>query len=337
MPHYIPTYNISEYYVLASSVIFYYDFTLTMAQEIKYLWSSKPRLVNVLVLLLRYISALDYIIVIWSTFARMDKSLLSTTGEGQLCREVGKVPGYIGAVCQGLTSVFLIIRLFAIMDKRRWILYLMVPFGVLNVLLSVVIIKTSVALEGSIGAPADAGPSTLDKETPACYLIPTKGHLMVASYASIILFDSLVFALTIGKVGLGGFRFMRQIHRSHTSIASILLRDGILLYAVLAFVNSSCFILYLLAGSVDGGYLANPTGFVFNYGTNTELVHAISVIIVSRMVFNLREAGTDIHEGTMEWHSRLEREVTAMRFRVPSTQATRCGSSSSLGCSVAGG
>ncbi len=37
------------------------------------------------------------------------------------------------------------------------------------------------------------------------------------------------------------------------------------------------------------------------------------------MVFNLREAGTEVYEGTKEWHSRIEREVESMQFRVPTT------------------
>ncbi len=37
------------------------------------------------------------------------------------------------------------------------------------------------------------------------------------------------------------------------------------------------------------------------------------------MIFNLREVGTEVYEGTMEWHSRIEREVPTMRFRVPTT------------------
>ncbi len=37
------------------------------------------------------------------------------------------------------------------------------------------------------------------------------------------------------------------------------------------------------------------------------------------MIFNLREAGTEVYEGTMEWQSRVEREVATMRFRVPIT------------------
>ncbi len=37
------------------------------------------------------------------------------------------------------------------------------------------------------------------------------------------------------------------------------------------------------------------------------------------MVFNLREVGTEVFEGTTEWRSRIEREVATMQFRVPTT------------------
>jgi len=56
------------------------------------------------------------------------------------------------------------------------------------------------------------------------------------------------------------------------------------------------------------------------------MTHALSAILVSRMVFNLREAGTEVHEGTMEWHSRVERETATMQlqqFRIPKTTGIR--------------
>jgi len=59
--------------------------------------------------------------------------------------------------------------------------------------------------------------------------------------------------------------------------------------------------------------------FVMSSGTNCELTHALSVILVSRMIFNLREVGSEVYEGTEEWRSRVEREVASMRFRVPTT------------------
>ncbi len=42
-------------------VAVYYDFILTMPQEIKHIWSSKFNLVNVLVIALRYITAFGYV------------------------------------------------------------------------------------------------------------------------------------------------------------------------------------------------------------------------------------------------------------------------------------
>ncbi len=59
-------------------VVFYYDFALTMPQEVKHIWSSKFKLVNVLVIALRYITALDYIPVLVLTFVPV---ISSGTGE----------------------------------------------------------------------------------------------------------------------------------------------------------------------------------------------------------------------------------------------------------------
>ncbi len=51
------------------------------------------------------------------------------------------------------------------------------------------------------------------------------------------------------------------------------------------------------------------------------------------MIFNLREAGTEVHEGTKEWHSRIERETATMQFqqfRIPKTTGIRDSLSDSL-------
>ncbi len=47
------------------AVVFYYDFALTMPQEIKYIWSSKWTLMNLLVITLRYITVLGYSIPVF--------------------------------------------------------------------------------------------------------------------------------------------------------------------------------------------------------------------------------------------------------------------------------
>ncbi len=89
--------NVDQYYLLASSgaiisftvfmrnerlgmiVLFYYDFALTLPQEIKHIWSSKLNVVNVLVISLRYITAFSYVPVLLVTFVdgvnKHDKSV----------------------------------------------------------------------------------------------------------------------------------------------------------------------------------------------------------------------------------------------------------------------
>ncbi|KLO16170.1 hypothetical protein SCHPADRAFT_223992 [Schizopora paradoxa] len=60
--------TVDQYYILASSVVFLYDFALTVPQEIKFLWNSKFKLVNGLVMALRYITVLGYIPVLLLAF-----------------------------------------------------------------------------------------------------------------------------------------------------------------------------------------------------------------------------------------------------------------------------
>ncbi len=99
----------NPYYVLASSgasnfkaftvtntsyhrddtvVVFYYDFALTMPQEIKHVWSSKLKLINVLVIALRYITALGYIPVLVLTFESVISSGSGETVSTNECCEV---------------------------------------------------------------------------------------------------------------------------------------------------------------------------------------------------------------------------------------------------------
>ena len=40
------------------------------------------------------------------------------------------------------------------------------------------------------------------------------------------------------------------------------------------------------------------------------------------MIFNLREAGTEVYEGTEEWRSRIERTTRNMNFRTVTDSST---------------
>jgi len=242
-------------------------------------------------------------------------------------KKLSKLPGILGIVCQGLTLAFLIIRLFAIYDKKAWILYVTVPSALINIALS------SFAL-----ADADASPAfnlqtkfagiSLEEFSSSCLVAPSlngDGHLLryELSYIAIILFDTLVFFLSVAKMGRM-YRAKRLFHPE--SIVNILLRDGIILYATLTFSNAFNFVALMLDiraedNPIKGLLKFNALLFEVSSGTNGELTHAMSAIFVSRMVFNLREAGTEIYEGTEEWRSRIERSTgdRDMQFRIPTS------------------
>jgi len=238
---------------------------------------------------------------------------------------MGKIPGILGVICQALTLAFLIIRLFAIYDKRRWVLYATVPFGLLNVVLSSFAIGTS-------GLTPVAIVFRFEGEVVAsCFAQPNPGSnvsalLFKLSYIFIILFDAFIFLLAVARTGK--MYRAKQLYRSHSSIVSILLRDGTMLYAILAISNISSFVFLMLFMNGADAAFNSVSSFIFvvSSGTNGEMTHALSVILVSRMVFNLREAGTEVHEGTMEWHSRIERGTATMQlqqFRIPKTTGIR--------------
>ncbi|KLO16161.1 hypothetical protein SCHPADRAFT_223084 [Schizopora paradoxa] len=130
--------NVDQYYIMASSAFFFYDFALTIPQEVKHIWFTKLSIVNVLVIGLRYLTVLGFIPAIVIAFTPF-----IDVGDGGKVFRSGRVPGIIGIICQGMTLVLLIIRIHAIYNKKRWILYLTVPFAILSVGLASLVIGTA--------------------------------------------------------------------------------------------------------------------------------------------------------------------------------------------------
>lgn len=229
----------------------------------------------------------------------------------------------MGIICQSFTLVFLIIRLYAIFEMRRWILFATVPFGLLTIVLSSLALGTAeimtVSRTSRDTGTADGHSSSL-RVSSFCFPTPNFArndslYLYRLSYIINISFDTLVFILAIFQM-----RRMRRagpLCRSQSSIVWILFRDGIVLYAILTISNLFNFVIFLLyfnrelsgdsVGPVPIAYFKHF--FVVSSGTSSEMTHTLSVILVSRMIFNLREVGTQIGEGTEEWRSRIERGV----------------------------
>jgi len=252
---------------------------------------------NVLLVTLRYNSVIGYASTIWLEFWPVPKE---GHGAFRLCENLIKLPGITGIICQGLTLVFLTIRLFAIYDKRKWILYATLPLGLLTIVLSIIGLADITSQPDMVQNPGSNALST-------CFGMPFSGGSLLfyeLFYIAYIVFDTLIFILSVLKMGRM-YRAHRLFH-SGSSFVNILIRDGSILYAMLTISNVFNFIVFMLA----------TRGVEIRVGTSNELTPAFCVILASRMIFNLREVGTEIYEGTEEWRSRVERSI---QFRVPTS------------------
>ncbi|KLO16168.1 hypothetical protein SCHPADRAFT_938078 [Schizopora paradoxa] len=250
---------VNQYYILASSAVFYYDFILTLPQEFKNLWTSKLKAVNVIVIALRYITALGYVLVLMLAFAPVID--VKTLALGYTTMVSSEIPVFKEGIGEVITT--------------------------------------------SCFAELLLGPNKSTK-------------IFKASYITTILFDTLVFVLAAIKTGR--MYSVSKMYRATPSIVAVLLRDGSLLYAILTISNLTNFVLF--EHFIDGTevqVVRTTVGFVVSSGTNSELTHALSVIFISRMVFNLREVGTEVCEGTTQWRARIEPEFSTIQLHVPTS------------------
>ncbi|KLO15140.1 hypothetical protein SCHPADRAFT_927413 [Schizopora paradoxa] len=310
----IPTRS-NQYYLLASSVVFFYDYALTLPQEYKHVWSKGFSTINALLIGLRYISIIGYLPTVALGFS---PSLQKNS------TWFVKIPAGIGIVTQCLVIAFLIIRLYAIFEKQHAVMYVMIPFALLSICLSMSVMAQASTLIVNEFSFSPGIISSTRLISASCLMIPDSNSSASllryeASYIATITFDTFVFLLSLAKIR----------HICHTTrwrdvrptLAVIMLRDGFLLFAVLATSNVIHLALYLRFWdrSANDFLIAAPRyAFVVSSGTNNEMTHALSVILISRMVFNLREAGTEVYEGTIEWRSRVEQSIRRMEFNPPS-------------------
>ncbi|KLO15827.1 hypothetical protein SCHPADRAFT_244838 [Schizopora paradoxa] len=245
-----------------------------------------------------------------------------------------RIPGIIGVICQAIIAALLIIRTYAIYEKSLRILLLLVLVGIPSVVFSMnALIKTDTLHEeisntfwGDNSAPVTLSPNL------TCFLVPSllNKHQSLSrfekSFIVTIAFDTLIFLLAFSRM-IQTYKFSwSRSNLLKPSFSMVLLRDGCILFAALlvSHVNNLAFF-ESSWNNFDGSpsALRNPFNHVVvvSSGTNCELTHAISVVLVSRMVFNLREIGTEVYEGTQEFQTRLGRSVRDIEFRAPTSIA----------------
>ncbi|KIM63494.1 hypothetical protein SCLCIDRAFT_1214135 [Scleroderma citrinum Foug A] len=234
--------------------ILFYDYALTLGEEIDLFWKQSRRSWPfVLFTVNRYVTLLNHILVLAYTFWQLP---------GSVCKSVTTYSNIAVCISQGTTSVLMCLRVYAIYNKSR------------SVMILLVILMTSVAglaLWSTISYPSsDISPASAQTIGCQSTLVITSAHLHVLAVAwgGQLMLDVVIFLLTLWKSLQSGIS-------SHTSLINVFLRDGTMYFGVICAVSVMNLIVLLVTTNSLEAF-------------TTYLTNVLSVVMVSRVMLNLR-------------------------------------------------
>ncbi|KAI0094105.1 hypothetical protein BDY19DRAFT_989608 [Irpex rosettiformis] len=246
----------AKMYSLASCVMLFYDMFLTFGDEVERIWMQPFTGATVLWFMNRYITPLAYIII--------TVSFHDPNWGPEACERYVRFPEIIKIFTATAVGIIFILRLYAIWGRSRIIL---VCFSVLLAL------EIAVKIWSFTGGIRLHLPSA-EEGLIGCILTgnPASNRVMFTWVAELA-FDSAVFFTMLYKTILLFNRMPRSTRAS--SILQVLLRDGVVYFAVIFVSNLVTVLIYVLA---------IPDLKVINASFST----LITTLMVSRLMLNLR-------------------------------------------------
>jgi len=235
----------------------FYDYLLTWSSEVSLYWLDwRFTSTSFFFLANRYVSLFGHIPVIIEFFAPISP---------ESCDRFALYHQCYSGVSSVLIAILLIIRTYALYERQR---------GVLLLLLGVAAIGMGVCIWSII--PTHNLPHLTDD--PEVLLVArcdhslttAQGRFLVAPWASILLFDTTVFVLTLYRRIVIGRTF-------HHGLLALMLRDGIIFYGVL---------LVLYVSNITTLLAAEPP----IKGISVTFTNVISASMMNRLMLNVRQS-----------------------------------------------
>ncbi|KAF9446754.1 hypothetical protein P691DRAFT_707960 [Macrolepiota fuliginosa MF-IS2] len=249
------------YASLPAYTILYYDYLLTLGDEIRLFWSEKLTVTIVIFYLNRYIALLGHIPIIFGRY------LLSLSSDRtQVCSNLLKYHQYLAGIVQIIAGFALACRVYALYGRKWRVLY---PIGAIG--LAVIGIGLW-ALHGM--APLPTNPR--EQATPTGCLLPlakNDASHYAGAWSGMLIFDTIVFTMTIYK---SISRWRNTEFHQDTTLLHILLRDGSIYFGVMVILTLSVIISFYVSPDYDRGITAS-------------LTNVLSSVMISRLTLNLRD------------------------------------------------
>ncbi|KAI0351649.1 hypothetical protein OH77DRAFT_1523985 [Trametes cingulata] len=271
---------------ILSSVAFallYYDFVLTIPQEVERYWTGAFSLPSLLFFLNRYMSVIGHVPVIIEFFGVLPEpvsvtiefltsptvSYPLTWDVEQRCREFQQYHRIISIVIQGVVAALLVLRTYALYGRDRRALALLLTIAGIGAVISLwVIIIGHRARRPSTMYAGDIARTGCDLT-----LLQEEGYDLAIAWSSILVFDAAVFILTlfqalrIGRTWSGGY-------------LRVMFRDGTIYFGVLFVCYLSNILAYARKLST-----AKPV----RKGISTSITNVLSTTLATRLMLNIRD------------------------------------------------
>ncbi|KAJ7269090.1 hypothetical protein C8J57DRAFT_1181211 [Mycena rebaudengoi] len=266
--------NFSYYLAAAAFTLLFYDYFLTFEWEVSRYWARlNLSWATILFFLNRYGTLLGNIPVViqyfWTTPSTPEKTAV--------CILLESYHAYFILVIQIIVGVMLILRTYALYERNKRILALML---VISVAVVCVCLGTTLFSAKGAGLGGD-----LELYFGCNHAITARQSMSpIIAWSAMALFDCLIFFLTLYK------SFGR--HSTEFNLFTVLLRDGSIYFGYKSFPESSGAADITLSVIVILN-LSNILTFVFGgdytRGVTTTLTNIVSSLMISRLMLNLRD------------------------------------------------
>ncbi|KAF7289753.1 hypothetical protein MIND_01348900 [Mycena indigotica] len=235
--------NSAYYFHLVSFSLLFYDYFLTLDWEIERYWGTQLTWPSFFYFVNRYGTLFGNIPVVieyfWSTPPTPRKLMV-------------------------LVGAMLILRTYALYERNKRVLALMLAFTTGSVAVGIWSVATGKSDKGNVNLELYFGCNyPISRDAALSTLIP---------WAAVAVFDTMIFFLTLGRV-----LYRRSITpRSSMDLLSILLRDGAIYFGVMVMSNLANILTFVL-------------GTPYTRGIATTFTNILASILISRLMLNLRD------------------------------------------------
>ncbi|TFK83480.1 hypothetical protein K466DRAFT_498414 [Polyporus arcularius HHB13444] len=285
----------NNYLTLVGLTVLYYDYCLTFFSEVELFWkSANVSTVSVLFVIIRYYGLVGPIPLIFEYFVDLPEDVSCHSS----CRQLQTYHQAFAISCQGIVAVMLVVRTYALYDRSRRILALLIVTHLGGAIACLITVVTSHSPIHTV--------TPLPFTYSGCNLSLTNEQIDLAlAWSAMLWFDTTIFVLTLVQA-------LRVRRYFPGGLLEIMFRDGTIYYGFLV-VSNVCNIITFMVSSSSGSPLK---------GMDTTLTNVLSTTLTSRLILNIRDPSLrHVQRTTTGWDDTTAAPMTSAGFTLTQIEA----------------